>query len=173
MKTLKLFALATIVSILSFACKPTPEEAQKHNDDLIAIEHALSEKESDFLTTITDGKTVEEKKAAYTALINQADEAVVSVGKIAPFDNDETFLKAFKDYIITLKGLINNEYKQILDMLSKNEEEVTEEDEAKYQALIDVVLEKTDAAVNKIQSEQLIFATKYGFKVDKEGKTDK
>lgn len=166
MKNLKLFTLVAAASALLFACKPTAEEARKYNDDLIAIEKTLSEKENAFIATFADDKTVEEKNAAYSDLVKQANESVSSAEKMPVFDNNSSYLDAAKEYFATIKGLTNNEYKQLLDLASKKQEEVTEDDEVKYNSLIKTIQEKSDVILNKIQSEQLIFATKYNFKVE-------
>lgn len=165
MKNLKLLTLGLITFALT-ACAPTKEEALKYNDDLIAIEKLLSAKENSFIEAISEGKDATVINAAYEDLVKQSNEAIASAEKVTPFDNSTTYLDAAKEYFAMIKGITNNEYKQLANIAVKKQEEITAEDEAKIKELIDIIQDKSDAILNKIQSEQLIFATKYKFKVE-------
>ena len=165
MKKLKLIAAVFIAATALYSCKPTPEEARKYNDDLIAIEKSLSAKETALVEAIADKKSAEEIKKAHDELIKEADKAVADVEKTEVFDSSVAFLDAAKEYFKTVKELANNEYKGMVELLSKKSEEITEADHTKYEELVKSLGEKSDKVLEKIQTEQMIFATKYGFKV--------
>lgn len=167
MKTLKttLFALAATV-ILS-ACSPTPEEARIYNDELIALENVLSEKENVFIDQLTGDKTPEQIKAAYDDLVKQTEITMTGVEKIKGFDNTTSYLDAAKEYFTTIKSLVDNEYKEMAALASKNAEEITEEDSKKYDELALAVEEKSKKILEKVQTEQTSFAGKYKFEVEK------
>lgn len=168
MKTLKLTVFTFAAAIMLNACSPSPEDARIYNDELIAIENPLSQKEEAFIEMLSADKSVEELKAAYSDLVKQSQEAVAGIEKIQGFDNSTAFRDAARDYFATIKGIVDNEYKTLVELSSKNPEEITEEDSKKYEDLLTVVQEKTDKVLSKIESEQAAFAAKYKFDIEKD-----
>jgi hypothetical protein len=166
MKTLKLTMLSFAAALTFTACSPTPEEARIYNDELIALENPLSQKEEAFIDMLSADKSVDDLKKAYAELVKQSDEAVAGVEKIQGFDNSTSFRDAAKEYFTTIKSIVNNEYKSILELASKNPEEITEEDSKKYEELLDVVQKKSDKVLTKIQAEQTAFAAKFKFEIE-------
>lgn len=168
MKKLNTLLVAAATTLLLVACKhtPTAEEARKYNDDLIGIEHPLSEKENTFIDQLSGGKTAEEIKTAYEALVKQSKEAVDAANKMEGFDNSTAYLDAAKEYFKTINSITENEYKEMAALASKTQEEITEADSKKYEELVTAVQEKSDKLLEKIQSEQKVFADKYKFEIE-------
>lgn len=166
MKTLKLTLSAFAAVLLLNACSPSAEDARIYNDELIALENPLSQKEEAFIDMLSADKTPEEIKKAYDELVKQSNEAVAGVEKIQAFDNSTSFRDAAKEYFVTIKDIVNNEYKTIVELASKNPEEVTEEDSKKYEELLASVQEKSDKVLTKIQTEQAAFAAKFKFEIE-------
>ena len=168
MKNLKISFIAISAALILNACSPSPEEARTYNDNLIALEHPLTEKENAFLDLLSTSKTPDELKKAYDELVIQSDASLAGAEKMEGFDNNTAYRDAAKEYFSTIKGIVNNEYKSIVELASKNEEEVTEEDSKKYETLIASVQEKSEKVLTKIQNEQSTFAAKYKFEIEKE-----
>jgi hypothetical protein len=168
MKTLKLTLMGFAAALVLSACSPSPEDARVYNDEIIGLEHPLSEKENAFIDILSSDKSAEDMKKAYDELVKQSDEAVASIEKVQIFDNSTAFRDAAKEYFTTVKTYVNNEYKSILELASKNPEEVTEEDAKKYEELQAAVSEKSEKALAKVQTEQAAFAAKYKFDIEKD-----
>jgi hypothetical protein len=166
MKKLKISILAFSAAIMLNACSPSAEEARTYNDNLIALEHPLTAKENTFLDLLSASKAPEELKKAYDDLVKQSEESLAGAEKMEGFDNSTAYRDAAKEYFSTIKGIVNNEYKAIVELASKNPEEVTDEDSKKYEELITAVQEKSEKVLTKIQAEQTSFASKYKFEIE-------
>jgi len=166
MKTLKTVLLLTAVILLN-ACAPTPEDARIYNDELMALENPLSEKENIFIEMLSSDKSPEEITAAYNELAKQSEVTMAGLEKIKSFDNNSEYFDAAKDYFITIKSLVDNEYKEMAALASKNPEEITDEDSKKYDSYALAVEEKSKKVLEKVQAEQELFAAKYKFEVEK------
>jgi predicted secreted protein len=166
MKKLKISILAFSAALMLNACSPTAEEARTYNDNLIALEHPLTAKENAFLDQLSSAKSPEELKKSYDELVSQSEASLASAEKMEGFDNSTAYRDAAKEYFSTIKGIVNNEYKTIVELASKNPEEVTDEDSKKYEELITSVEEKSGKVLAKIQTEQSAFAAKYKFEIE-------
>ncbi|MDF2436627.1 MAG: hypothetical protein K0Q95_1003 [Bacteroidota bacterium] len=166
MKKLKISILAISAALLLNACSPSAEEARTYNDNLIALEHPLTAKENAFLDQLSSAKSPEELKKSYDELVAQSETSLASAEKMEGFDNSTSYRDAAKEYFSTIKGIVNNEYKTIVELASKNPEEVTDEDSKKYEELISSVQEKSEKVLAKIQTEQTAFAAKYKFEIE-------
>lgn len=167
MKTLKITFFSFSTALILSACSPSPDEARIYNDQLMALENPLSEKEFFFIEQLTDEKSAENIKAAYDELAKQIDVTITDIGKIEAFDNSSAYLDATKEYFTTIKSLVDNEYKAMAALALKPVEEITDEDSKKYDELALSVEEKSKKVLEKVLSEQQIFAGKYKFGIEK------
>jgi hypothetical protein len=167
MKTLKTTLFAFAATIMLGACTPSPEEARIYNDELMALENPLSEKENTFIEQLSAENSADKIKTAYDALQKQSESTMDAIGKIEAFDNSTSYRDAAKDYFTTIKGLVDNEYKTMAALASKTSEEVTDEDSKKYDELAAAVEEKSKKVLEKVQAEQQTFAGKYKFEIEK------
>lgn len=168
MKKLKISLVAFSAALMLNACSPSPDEARIYNDNLIGLEHPLTAKENAFLDLLSADKAPADLKKAYDELVKQSDEAVAGAEKIEAFDNSTAYRDAAKEYFSTIKGIVNNEYKSIVELASKDPEQITDEDSKKYEELINSVQSKSEKVLAKIQAEQSAFATKYKFEIEKD-----
>ncbi|HEX8516594.1 MAG TPA: hypothetical protein VF868_10370 [Bacteroidia bacterium] len=166
MKAFRLTLLSFTAAVLFTACSPTPEEARIYNDELIALENPLSQTEENFIDMLSSEKSTADLKKAYDELVKQSDEAVSGIEKIGAFDNNTSFRDAAEEYFRTIQAIVKNEYKSLVELASKNPEEITEEDSKKYEELLDGVQSKTDKVLSKIQAEQAAFAAKFKFTIE-------
>ena len=172
MKKIKILMLALILGAIMVSCKSvTPADARKYNDDLIAIETAVSEKETAFINIVYTDSSAESKKAVYDALVKQVGEAIGAIDKLGPFDDNSDYLNAAKEYFGLTKSLCENEYKKIMDITTMKFEDITDEHEKQNTALTEAVDAKSAEALKKIQAAQVVFAAKYGFSVADEQPT--
>jgi len=167
MKTLKTTLFAFAATIMFSACTPSPEEARIYNDQLMALENPLSEKENAFIEQLSAEKSADKIKITYDELVKQSEATMTEIEKIGSFDNSSAYLDAAKEYFSTIKGLVDNEYKAMASLASKAAEEITDEDSKKYDELAASVEEKSKKVLEKIQAEQKTFAGKYKFEIEK------
>jgi hypothetical protein len=168
MKTLKLILAACAAAFVLNSCTPGPDEARAYNDTIIGLENPLAEKETAFIDMLSADKASEEMKKAYDDLVKQSDEAMAGIEKVEAFDNSAAFRDAAKEYFATFRQIVHNEYKSILELASKNPDDITDDDSKKYEDLLVSVQDKSEKALAKIQNEQTAFATKYKFEIEKE-----
>lgn len=165
MKKLKALSLTLLIGVIMVSCKPSTEDARKYNDDLIAIEKKLTEKENAYLDIAFSDSSNEQKKAVYTALANQANEAIAAANKMEAFDKSTEYLDAGKAYFAAIKGLCDAEYKQVLDLVCV-EGALTEEQDAQLETVTKAIDDKSAAALKKIQDAQMVFAAKYKMQIE-------
>jgi len=166
MKKLKTLSFALLVGVLLVSCKPSVEDARKYNDDLIAIEKNLSATETEYLNIAFSDSTKAQKTAVYEKVVKEANDALATVDKMEAFDGSSDYKDAGKAYFTAIKGLCDNEYKEALALITIEGRDLTEEENAKLDAVATAIDTKTADALKKIQDAQMIFAAKYKVEIE-------
>jgi predicted secreted protein len=154
---------ALFIAFTFQSCGPTPEDAIKYNDAIIDQVNLVinSDKLSDAL-----GKEAADMKAFNEGFIKQINDAIDAVKKNGGFDGKTDFMDMAVKYLTIYKGVAENEYKGIIEINSKNPEDITDEDDAKNSKLSEDADKKLQAASDEFDTFQKDFAKRYKFEIE-------
>ncbi|MBK6836060.1 MAG: hypothetical protein IPG89_18035 [Bacteroidetes bacterium] len=173
MKKIKNLTLAILIGAILVSCKSvTPEDAKKYNEDLIAAESELANKETAFSNIVATDSSKAQKKAAYDALVLQANEALAAINKMEAFDGSTEYLDAGKAYFTAIKGICDVEYKQAFDLITIEGRDRTDEENAQLDKVTTAMVDKSVVALKNMQAAQKVFADKNKFEIEETTATE-
>lgn len=159
-----ILSLAAASVVLLTSCGPTKDDAIKYNDGFISIEKSLTSVCNAFIDQI-DGHNLDSLKIAYDAFAAKAKSSLDDCGKIEPFNKKSDYLNAAMEYFKTINNLATNEGKLMVEIMTKDTAQVTEEDVAN----VGKYAEKFDAeyarALKIAQEAQAAFAKEWQFEI--------
>lgn len=183
--TAKLFLAAIMVTLVS--CKPSPQKAQDYyteitnpiesvltkEDDLIHIINSMMNRDTADSNAIPAFQTVEEinisNKALDMAMSNlqlQIASSLNKLGTIPAFDKKTTLKDAATDMLTKYKGVSENEYPALLEIVKIPDSLFTPDDDVRFMTLsdsIDNLLQQM--VINYIQQVKL-FSQEYNFQLE-------
>jgi len=140
-----------------------PSDAVKYNDSLIAIQDKVGERDDVFQNS--HDSTPEYIQACYNDLLGQVNTSLTQTEKMGPLGDYDDFRKACLEFLGTYKGVIETEYKGIMDIVIKPDSLITVEEDSVNMELYDRAIDKMDAAISKMVSVQEEFARKFNFQI--------
>ncbi len=158
------YLLASFAVLFLAACKPTPEEGIKYNDEIIAEQVAVMGAVDGLDEAIT---TYEGNKmdAAYAALNDQLDISVKKVESLKNFDGKHDFKDVTIKYFNAVREGMKVEMKPIIRLSKKPIEDFTDEDQAAIDKLFDSNIDRVVKVDKEFGAVQEKFAKEYGFKI--------
>ena len=155
-------SLFSVFIICGSGCKPSPDEAVAYNERIIREQKAIVDKINDLDLTLSTYKPTE-MDVAYSNAYKQVIASIATVKAMEVFDTKSEFkdaaLQVFDIYKVTLEV----EYKELVGLLKKSDEEYTLEDEERAKKLFIDIAEKLNNAYEDIIAVQGAFAEKYNF----------
>jgi hypothetical protein len=165
MKKMKKIILVTGTLIFMLtSCGPTQQDAIKYNDSIIDITDKLTEMQDLFINQL-DGHNVDSLKITHELFVKQTEISSEHLAKLKIFEDKNDFGKAASDFIATVNSIANNESKEIVELLSKDAEQFTDEDPEKLNNLASMMDEKYEKAFKHFQKVQISFSKKWNFKL--------
>lgn len=156
--------------ILQTACKPSPKEAADYNNKIIAEQDSIVLKFRALEHTLSDYDPLA-MDIAFLEANEQVDSSIAAVKALPAFDDKTDYKDSVLEVFGIYNDLLDNEYKEVITILKKPENEYTKEDEDRVRALLfGVINEKLDNAYENIISIQTAFAEKY--KITLKGKPE-
>jgi 2,3-bisphosphoglycerate-independent phosphoglycerate mutase len=152
MKKIILSALVVIAFALT-SCGPTQKDALKYNDDIVSVQKNLTPIHEAFIDQL-DGHNIDSLKYTHAKFAESANLSLTTCEKMQPFADKREYLDAAISYFKVVKGLAENEGKNLVEIMSKDSTQVTDDDVAKVNALaarFDSEYEKVLIAVQKAQ----------------------
>ncbi|MBP7809944.1 MAG: hypothetical protein KA163_11670 [Bacteroidia bacterium] len=152
MKKIILSALVVLGLTLT-SCGPSQKDALKYNDDVVAIQKALTPIHEAFIDQL-DGHNSDSLKLTHSNFAASAKSSLEACEKIQPFAEKRDYLDAAISYFKVVKGLADNEGKSMVEIMTKDSTQVTEDDINKvneYAAKFDSDYEKVLGTVQKAQ----------------------
>ena len=160
LKTLGVFILAVAL----FACKtkPTPNEAVTYNDKVVDI-HTKAITSLDEITSAFD-KSAADMQNAHKSALGKATKALEDLKKLGPLEAENTaFYDAAVKYLTMHKNVLENEYKAMVDVLSK--EEPADDDFTAVENKMKEAEDKYAKGDEEFEKAQITFAKEYGFQI--------
>lgn len=163
MKKTAIVTCAFLFLVLN-ACGPTQNQAIKYNDSIMKIIDGLAIEHTLFLNQI-DGHNIDSLKLTHTLFVNKAKESLEASKKIGPFGDKTEFIDVTLNYFTVLNSIANAEGAQMVEIMSKDSAQITQEDLNK----IDVLAAKFDddygKVYDKISAAQEKFAKEWKFEL--------
>ena len=142
-----------VLGIALTSCGPSQKDALKYNDDVVAIQKALTPIHEAFIDQL-DGHNVDSLKYTHSKFSESAGLSLAACEKIGPFADKSEYLDAAVAYFKIVKGLADNEGKSMVEIMTKDSTQVTEADISKvneFAAKFDTEYEKVLGSVQKAQ----------------------
>lgn len=150
----KIFLTSLVVLGLTFtSCGPSQKDALKYNDEIVAIQKALTPIHEAFIDQL-DGHNIDSLKYTHAKFAESAGLSLSACEKLQPFGDKREYLDAAIAYFKVVQGLANGEGKNMVEIMSKDSTQVTEDDVNKvneYAAKFDSEYEKVLGTVQKAQ----------------------
>jgi hypothetical protein len=156
--------LVIFVTVFGFTgCKPSEHEAVEYNDRIINQQRAINGKEQEMIAALEDSTAVE---SAYKAYIAQVQASLDSINAMNEFAGSHELKDAALRLFNLYKEVGANEYREIVSLMKKSDESLTDEDKARVSALLNDVTKKLNAEVGELNKAQDKFAREYHIQIE-------
>jgi hypothetical protein len=161
---MRILLIAILSCCLLASCGPGSGAAAEYNDAIITEQNKVANKGEAFYAAMDLSK--EELQKAFAAFCAQVDSSISLTKELGPFDGKTEFLDAAMHSLELYRSICGEEYKLLVETLSKPEDEISEEDTEKYHAAIKAVEEKLNPVMDQLDAAQLKFAQENDFTID-------
>ena len=161
MKKIIISALVVLGFTLT-SCGPTQKDALKYNDEVVAIQKALTPIHEAFIDQL-DGHNVDSLKLTHTNFATSAKSSLEACEKMQPFNEKRDYLDAAVSYFKVVKDLADNEGKSMVDIMSKDSTQVTDADVASINTLAEKFDGEYEKVLGVVQKAQEAFAKEWKF----------
>jgi hypothetical protein len=161
----KLILSAAVASALFMAsCGPSKQDAVTYSDRIVAIGKEMDATSAMFLGQV-DGHNVDSLKLAYGKFDSQAAASLEECKNMPPFDKKTDFKDAAVEYFTSVKKLVDNEAKGMVDIMTKDTSQITEQDVTNVKAFAVTYDTEYAKAIQKVQDAQAQFAKEWKFEI--------
>ena len=162
----KLILSAVVASTFFLAsCGPSKQDAITYSDRIVAIGKEMDATSVMFINQI-DGHNVDSLKLAYGKFDSQAASSLEECKNMPPFAKKTDFKDAAVEYFNSIRKLVDNEGKGMVDIMSKDTSQITEQDVTNVKAFATAYDTQYKAALQKVQDAQAAFAKEWKFEID-------
>lgn len=161
MQKLILSALVVLGLTLT-SCGPSQKDALKYNDEIVAIQKALTPVHEAFIDQL-DGHNPDSLKLTHSNFTAGAKSSLESCEKMQPFNEKRDYLDAAISYFKIVKGLADNEGKSMVEIMTKDSTQITEADVNKINELATKFDSDYEKILGTVQQAQEAFAKEWKF----------
>jgi hypothetical protein len=162
----KLILSAVVASTLFLAsCGPSKQDAITYSDRIVAIGKEMDATSVMFIGQI-DGHNVDSLKLAYGKFDSQAASSLEECKNMPLFNKKTDFKDAAVEYFNSIRKLVDNEGKGMVDIMSKDTSQITEQDVTNVKAFATAYDTQYKTALQKVQDAQAAFAKEWKFEID-------
>lgn len=161
MKKIILSALVVFGLTLT-SCGPSQKDALKYNDEIVAIQKNLTPIHEAFIDQL-DGHNPDSLKLTHSNFSASANSSLGSVEKMQPFNEKRDYLDAAISYFKVVKGLADNEGKSMVEIMTKDSTQVTDDDVNKINELAAKFDGDYEKILGTVQTAQEAFAKEWKF----------
>ena len=159
----KILVLAVFVTGLALtSCGPTQKDALKYNDEIVAIQKGLTPVHEAFIDQL-DGHNPDSLKLIHASFMEKAKSSLETCEKMGPFAEKREYLDAAVEYFKVVKGLADNEGKTMVEIMTKDSTQVTDEDVTKVNEVASKFDSDYEKILGKVQVAQETFAKEWKF----------
>ena len=151
-----------VLGLTLTSCGPSQKDALKYNDEIVAVQKALTPIHEAFIDQL-DGHNTDSLKLTHANFASSAKSSLETCEKIQPFNEKRDYLDAAISYFKVVKGLADNEGKTMVEIMSKDSTQVTEADVNKINELASKFDGDYEKILGTVQSAQQAFAKEWKF----------
>lgn len=151
-----------VLGLTLTSCGPSQKDALKYNDDVVAIQKALTPIHEAFIDQL-DGHNADSLKLTHGNFAAGAKTSLEACEKIGPFADKRDYLDAAISYFKVVKGLADNEGKSMVEIMTKDSTQVTEDDINKVNELASKFDSEYEKVLGTVQKAQEAFAKEWKF----------
>jgi len=161
----KLILSAAVASTLFLAsCGPSKKDAIAYSDRIVSIGKEMDATSSMFLGQI-DGHNVDSLKLAYGKFDAQTASSLEECKNMPPFASKTEFKDAAVEYFTSVKKLADNEAKGMVDIMTKDTSQITEQDVSNVKTFAATYDTEYTKALQKAQDAQTVFSKEWKFEI--------
>ncbi len=168
----KIFSIITVTFLLLSVQSCKHETAKMYNNKIInqqvkivrGIENL--KKAIDDYNVIPPIEAIKNMSIVYDSTIFQIDTSIALIDAMKPFKNDNSLQQAAKKLFSDYKGIIEQNYKQIIELYKLPDQMFTKSDQKKLDSLLKDANVKLQSSYNKFYAAQKAFADKYKLSLD-------
>jgi hypothetical protein len=150
------------MALVFTSCGPSTSDAIKFNDKIMDMIDNLKGNHSAFIDQL-DGHNMDSLKLVHKQFSDNATSSLEASKKLSPFDEKNEFGNAAVDYFTALNTMANTQGKQIIEIMSKDSTQITQQDLDNVTALSEKFDATYDKAYDKIQAAQIKFSKEWKF----------
>ena len=158
------FVLMSIFFMLSCNSHPSQDEVNKYIDVVAEQENSILQKINDLIDgydSYNDYSSTDQMQKAYNAVYAQLDSAEQVINKQGDFYGDEMLKKSAQEFIQSIRQLMDNEHKRIIELYSLPDDRFTEKEQEEMEKLRDTAGQKADEIRQKAEKTLNEFTEKY------------
>ncbi len=156
MKKVSFLLFVVLIGLLS-ACGPTPEEAAKYNDKIVAEQEEIVQKIDALIETYTTFINPDIQKA-YDNAVSQVDGSLKVVNEMEDFNKSNIYKGEALDLLNNYKSTLDVEHKEMVRLYALPDTAFTQEHSLKWSNLAEEADTKTQKAIEKFKLAQEKFA---------------
>lgn len=158
--------MAIAFGLIVVSCGPSKKDAKKYNDDIVSIQEKLTPVHEAFIDQL-DGHNIDSMKLTHINFVNCTKASLEECEKIKALDGDHEFSHAVIEYFKAVKGLAEQEGTSMVEILSKDSTQMTEQDIIQVNQLIDKFNHGYEKILIKVQKAQEDFVKTWEFNLEK------
>lgn len=166
-----LLALWMIWATVLLAGCDLPKNVVNYNNEIISIQESMVTSYTDLLNQVWWSWTLTGLNDSYNSFLSVLSVAKEKIVTITWYKWDNSFSDAIKHYVNTFDSLAQNEMKDAVALLNKDEDKLTPEDEANYDSVVTAIDAKTEKNDSNFISAQASFVKKYDMQLEWEETT--
>lgn len=160
MKKLLLPVAAALVILTS--CGPSQNDAIKYNDTIMDMIENLKVNHNMFMDQI-DGHNIDSLKITHKLFSDKSSQSLEESKKIGPFADKKEFSDVVVEYFTTIHSIAHGEGKEMVDIMSKDTAQITEEDYNHIQELATKFDDSYSNVYDKLKAAQVKFSSEWKF----------
>ena len=164
MKKTILMISTVAATLLITSCGPSAKDAMEYSNKIVSIGKEMDATSTMFINQI-DGHNVDSLKLVYGKYDAQVTASMEECKNMQPFNKKRDFLDAAIEYFNSMKSLADNEAKGMVDIMSKDSAQITEQDVANVKAFAAKYDTDYKTALQKVQDAQTTFAKEWKFEI--------
>ncbi|MBS1634324.1 MAG: hypothetical protein JST26_00285 [Bacteroidetes bacterium] len=164
-KNTVMIGCAVVAAMIATSCGPTQKDAIRYNDELIGIERNLTTTHEGFINQL-DAHNLDSLKIMQKVFAEKSKQALADCEKMKDFNGKRAYLDASIAYFKVINGLAEKECLQMTEILSKDADQITEEENDRLTMLVTKFDNDYEKELTKVQEAQKVFAAEWKFEID-------
>lgn len=162
----KVFSLITVISVLFLLQSCKQESAEDYNNKIISQQVSIVKEIDNLKKSIDDynilppADALKNMAQAYDATIFQIDSGLAFIQTVEPFKKDNSLQEASIILFNAYKEIVEQDYKQIIELYKLPDSMFTTEEQHKLDSLINLSNQKLQEIFDNFMKSQKYFAKK-------------